>query len=369
MPIHYSGIDLSNLEVIKEDINIFFKVFDSAKQNEIVVEYQPVLEEDFNHENFQLVLFENNYLNAENDVFQVYDKNEKIRIGWIFPLSNLEGKENNFIDNTFLNKYKYVAFQLLLLAKERNIILNEIKEEYSISDFYPNNPIVLILSNENTSKIEDFSTDNYIPSLSKYGYYKQNNLQNQLILRPKSIFCLKFRGKEKLNLFKSQRDINSDRFFSQLFSKHLKSLEHHLIRFHILYQIIEYILTERFDVVFNKLVEEYNENTIQKNDFIEKINELGKERVNIRKVVDCLKQKQCDFEIADLERDCKDLLIAHNKKIKNPLGDLIYDVRNLIVHNYRDIEDSEVEIIENITHELELLTINIIEKYCPQQCI
>ena len=62
-------------------------------------------------------------------------------------------------------------------------------------------------------------------------------------------------------------------------------------------------------------------------------------------------------------------MLAHNKKIQNPLGDLIYDVRNLIVHNYRDIEDSEIELIENITHELELIMINIIEKYCPQQCI
>src|SRR5690606_7183113 len=144
---------------------------------------------------------------------------------------------------------------------------------------------------------------------------------------------------------------------------------HHLIRFHILYQIIEYILTERFDVVFTNLIGEYNANNIVKNDFIEKINELGKERSNIKKVVDCLKENNCDFEIPNLERDCKDLLESHKKKIKNTLGDLIYDVRNLIVHNYRDIEDDEIEIIENITHELELLTINIIEKYCPQQCI
>jgi uncharacterized protein YutE (UPF0331/DUF86 family) len=114
---------------------------------------------------------------------------------------------------------------------------------------------------------------------------------------------------------------------------------------------------------------DYNSKSLLKNDFIEKINELGKERVNIRKVIDCLKKNSCDFNTPNLERDCKDLLLAHNKKIKNPLGDLIYDVRNLIVHNYRDIEDSEIELIENITHELELIMINIIEKYCPQQCI
>ena len=369
MPIYYAGKDLSNLEIIKQEANVFFKISDNENQNSIVIEYQPILEEEFNYENFELVLFENNYLNAENDVFQIYDKDEKIRLGWMFPLSNLEGKENDYTDNEFLNKYKFVAFHLLLLAKEKNLNIDTNQVEYNISDIYLNNPIVLILSKENTSKIADFSIENYIPSFSKYGYYKQNEFQNSLNLRPKNEFCLKYRGKEKLNLFKSQRDINSDRFFTELFSKHLKSLEHHLIRFHILYQIIEYILTERFDVVFNNLIGEYNDKNIVKNDFIEKINELGKERVNVKKVIDCLKEKKCDFIIPNLERDCKDLLDSHNKKIRNSLGDLIYDVRNLMVHNYRDIEDSEVEIVENITHELELLTINIIEKYCPQQCI
>ncbi len=369
MPIDYTGKSLSDLELIKDGSNTFFKVSDKESLNSILVEYQPILDEEYSNTNFELVLFENNYLNAENDVFQIFDKLAKIRLGWIFPLSNLEGNENDFYDNDHLNKYKYVAFQLLLLANEKSITLKDDLEQYNISDIYKDNPIILILSNENTSKIPDFSIKNYIPSLSKYGYYKKNEIKNILNFSQKNTYCLGYRGKVKLNLYKSQRDIDSDRFFSELFSKHLKSLGHHLIRFHILYQIIEYILTERFDVVFNKLIQEFNDGDIVKNDFIEKINELGKERSNIKKVVDCLNENKTDFDIPNLERDCKDLLIAHKKKIRNTLGDLIYDVRNLIVHNYRDIEDEEVEIIENITHELELLTINIIEKYSPQQCV
>lgn len=369
MSICYLGKDLTNLELIKKETSQLFRVYDNDEQNSIEFEYQPNLDEEFNYKDFQLVLFENNYLDAENDVFQVYDKEDKIRLGWVFPLSNLEGKENDFIENIHLNKYKFVAFQLLLLAKENNIILDKSLNEYNITDLYPNNPIIFILSNENTSKIADFSIDNYIPSLSKYGYYKLNGFLNSLELRPKKDFCLKSRGKEKINLYKSKRNINNDRFFTELFTKHLKSLEHHLIRFHILYQIIEFILTERFDVVFNNLIVEYNAKNILKNDFIERINELGKERVNIRKVIDCIKQNQFDFDITNLERDCKDLLDLHNKKIPNTLGDLIYDIRNLIVHNYRDIEEFEIELIENITHELELLSINIIEKYCPLKCV
>ena len=369
MPIYYTGKGLSNLELIKQGTSTFFKVSDKESLNSILVEYQPILDDEYSYANFELVLFENNYLNAENDVFQIFDKLAKTRLGWIFPLSNLEGSESDFYNNEHLNKYKYAAFQLLLLANEKSITIKDDLEQFNISDIYTDNPIILILSKENTAKIQDFSLKNYIPSLSKYGYYKQNEIKNLLNFSQKNAFCLEYRGKVKLNLYKSQRDIESDRFFNELFSKHLKSLEHHLIRFHILYQIIEYILTERFDVVFNNLILEYIDGDIVKNDFIEKINELGKERSNIKKVVECLNENKTDFNIANLERDCKDLLISHKKKIRTTLGDLIYDVRNLIVHNYRDIEDEEIEIIENITHELELLTINIIEKYCPQQCI
>jgi hypothetical protein len=369
MPINYSGKDLNNLELIKQDTSVLFKLFDNENQTSIEVEYLPKLEEEFDFNNFQLVLFENKYLNAENDVFQIYDKIEDIRLGWIFPLSNLDSNENDYSSNEFLNKYKFVSFQLLMLANQRSITLENRTNEFKITDIYPNNPILLILSNENTSKIDNFSIYDYIPSLSKFGYYEQNEFPNSLELKPKEEYCLSYRGKQKLKLYKSKRNINNDRFFKELFSKHLKSLEHHLIRFHILYQVIEFILAERFDEEFDKLIVQYNDTNIVKNDFLESIIELRKERINIRKVIELVKQNNCDFNITILERDCKDLLSSHNKQIRNTLGDLIYDVRNLIVHNYRDIESSEIELIDNITHELELLTINILEKYYPQHRI
>ena len=99
----------------------FFKVSDKESLNSILVEYQPILDDEYSYANFELVLFENNYLNAENDVFQIFDKLAKTRLGWIFPLSNLEGSESDFYNNEHLNKYKYVAFQLLLLANEHEI--------------------------------------------------------------------------------------------------------------------------------------------------------------------------------------------------------------------------------------------------------
>lgn len=368
MPIYYGNSQLSIIQVEDTESIARFRIEDNSGENSISIEYKPILVKDYNTNDFEIHLFENNYLNAENDVFQIIDKNDDLRLGWIFPLSNLEGTEHDQYENIHLNRYKYVAFQLLLEAQYENIKLSQEKTEFDLSDLYPDNPIILILSSANTVKIKDFSVINYLPSLSKFGYFKKNEFQNSVVLPQKDLFCTSFRGVEKLYLYKSPRDLTQDRFLDAMFQKLLKSLEHHLVRFHLLYQVIEYILSERFDAVFDRLLLEFQTNKPPKNDFIEELKDLSKERINIKKVIECISKGHCDFDANNLKRDATDLLNSHKKKIKTSVGDLLYDIRNLIVHNYRDIEDTEIEIFENITHELELLIMNILEKFDSSNC-
>lgn len=369
MPITYSGADLVNLELIEEEDSNFFKLSDKENETSLLFEYLPSLIKDYSINDFEVTLFENQYLNAENDVFQVYEKLRKYRLGWMFPLSILESNENNFADNIHLNRYKFVAFQILLLAKGDSIDVKPSGFNLQLTDIYGVNTFVLILSNSNTSQIEDFSVKDYIPSLSKFGYYFRNGHPYSAVLKPKSDFCLKYRGKERIDVFKSENKIFDDRYFTDLFDKHLKNLDHHLVRFHLLYQVIEYMLTERFDAVFVELINNYNNSDLSKNDLIESINDLRRERGNVRAIIECVKKTPTDFDTIDLERDCTILLESHDKKVKNTLGDLIYDTRNLIVHNYRSIEQDEIESIENITHQLELLVINLIEHYSTSNCL
>ena len=72
--------------------------------------------------------------------------------------------------------------------------------------------------------------------------------------------------------------------------------------------------------------------------------------------------KNADFNDVNLKIDCKELLKNYHLKTKDHLGDLIYDVRNLIVHNYRKLNVEEIEILERINCEFEILLINVIEK-------
>ena len=99
------------------------------------------------------------------------------------------------------------------------------------------------------------------------------------------------------------------------------------------------------------------------NDFIESISEIKGEKPRIKKIiseVDDLKDK-IDFDSVKLESDCKDFLYLHNKKTVGCLGELVYRVRNLVVHEYRSIHPSDINLFEDIISEVELLIINIIE--------
>ncbi|MCS4225844.1 hypothetical protein [Sphingobacterium sp. BIGb0165] len=364
MAVEYQGKILDEISFKNTEAGNFFVLSDAKNINSVEIEYLPILEKEYIVNDYEIVLFENQYLNAENDVFQLIAKDEDLRIGWIFPLSNLDGIDHDHYENIFLNKYKFVAFQLLLLSENFKVEAININEQLRITDCRKDNPIIVVLSKSSVKKIEGFSIENYLPSLSKYGYYKKNAFNNGNKLASKELYCIKkLRGKLKLNVHKAKIELTTNKFFSELFNKNLKYLDHHLIRFHLLYQIIEHLITESFEKEFDALIQRFQDLKMLKNDFIEQINNIKKERSKIRDIIKMLKTHQKDFDEIALRRDCGLLFEHFNIDQKEDLGDLIYDVRNLVTHNYRAIKSEQLNHLESITHQLELLTINLFEHY------
>jgi len=59
--------------------------------------------------------------------------------------------------------------------------------------------------------------------------------------------------------------------------------------------------------------------------------------------------------LINIKRDCKEFLSEFGDYDKNEIGDLLYDVRNVIVHNYRKIKDGNMHLLNEITFEFEIL--------------
>jgi len=360
MAIFYNNKPLNKVEF--DDVDKVFTISDDSREYSISVPYIPKLEsERYDANNFHLFLFENNHLNAENDVFQLYDKDKDYRVGWIFPISVLDSNENDFAENEHLNRYKLVAYQILLSKNfDYKIEIDRINDEISISEVYGDDTVIVILSKEKIQN-SNFNIHSYYPSLASYGYYPKN--ENKLsITYPIDYLTEKFRGKTRLYLKYTENKIlsESESFVIKLYENYLKELDHHLIRFHLLYQIIEYFITNEFSLQFEKLLQEYKDKKITKNNFIEKINNIRSERENIRNIFEQLNFNDNSFEKeikVALERNAKDFLEECNVEVKNNLGDLIYAIRNMIVHNYREITKNEnlLELLDKITYEFEII--------------
>lgn len=373
MPIYYQGEILENVELKTYDSRDFIRIFNNSKESHIDFEYffgskkpvDPSIEVPVDYNAYRIFILNNNYLNAEGDFFQVFDRNENKRIGWIFTIDNLESKDLDIISNIHLNKYKLIAYHLLLQAKGEQINADDISDNPKISDIYSKDSIIMILSNSDIPDIEKFSIVNYLPSLSKYGYYASNNFDNKVKIISKNDLYLNVRQTRKINTTNAKIRIEDIRFINELFSYHLQASEHPLLRFHMLYQVIEYYLSVIFDKESEKIINELIGKDINKNDFIERISALKNERKQIRGLItyiDDLKDRR-EFDSEDLTKDCKEFLRVHKREANKKLGDLIYNIRNLVVHEYRSIEEKDYVLFESIINQFELLIISVIENY------
>src|SRR4051812_4317157 len=98
MPLLLQSID-GNREQYDEPIfdpaDRSFSLKSKANENvKVVVRYVPPLIGTLGGVDFSVRLFKR-HENSENDVFQVYDGEQNIRIGWLIPMTALESTEHD----------------------------------------------------------------------------------------------------------------------------------------------------------------------------------------------------------------------------------------------------------------------------------
>lgn len=339
-------LDTSTFILSNDDLNDSFNV--SFVPNKVSDEYDPEL--------YDLFIFENKSLDAENDIFLVNESNLNKGIGWIFPLSTLESNDNDFSDLEWFNQFRYLAYQKLLSTSfffKKEISKN--KQSFVLSDLFDDDMVIFIISHKDLGSKPDIH--DYLPSLANHGYYLKNEFKLKYKC-PNDIIVDWYRGKKKINIRKAINPVYKTNYSRKLYTNYLKSFDHHLIRFHLIYQFIENHLSDLFNDEFERLLDDYNSKNITKNNFIESINNVRNERKNIRRVLNHLKTNSGTFEdsaLVNLKRDCREFLDKYKVEERNEIGDLIYDVRNLFVHNYSGVEDDQVDLLNEIIFGFEVL--------------
>ena len=352
---------LENVEFKNENNTRYFKVSNN-KGIEIKFQYLPSHISNWDSNVCEIYLLENPYLDAENDVFEVYENTIAERIGWIFPITILESNENDYQEYKNLNDYKYVAYEKLLQLEFKISLKENHNTLYRLSDYF-SNAIICILHKKTIGKIKDFKFSNYLLSLYKYGYLLLRKTPKAESISDRNDFVNEMRStnRSRINLTKSKFDITSNSFIKSLFMEHLLQSENSLIRFIFLYQIIEYCMSLEFDIQFESSLEEYKNGKLAKNDLREKITVLSRERELIRIIFEQTKIPsglKTDYKTAV---DCLFREVGRDQ-ISNSFSDNIYNTRNLLTHNLRDLI-TQTDAIKEITGIFEQIIVEFLINY------
>lgn len=307
-------------------------------EEETICEYYPVLNLDptYNPRNFQLLILHNEREDySENSIFEVYVGTQ--RIGWIFPFQALLSNQHDYCDNKFFLRYAFVAcFLLIDKIKEQN--QRGISTEIFLEDFYDDAISILLVDNENISKLENFDMNDYTVSLYQKGYsYVGNGNLDSEIIQPN----------KRLKLQPISDKLRDIKYIHSLFGKEIPKNHEAFAKFHMYYQIVEILISAVFEDKFKKFVSELNENVSLLFDKRDELSNMVLEKQRVKWLfANYVNVSQEDKNILD-ER-CKKLLQVNNKKTGDSMPDNLYSVRCLLVHNMYILNEYSHQLLDDL---------------------
>lgn len=308
------------------------------------------LDDEYEPDGYCMQLFYTKTLNRENDIFRVFDKQEDISLGWIFPIQALVSNHHEYADNIFFLKYAYVATYLLLDH------INEIDHKSSrdfidLTDFYSEDTMILVLCKSNCDSIDHFDLWDYIVDLYKYGY----SVTPDQVGTAREVSVTK-----NIHLRRISEDVKDKIFIIEIFKSLLVQTGFlPLAKFHMLYQIIELLIGDIFSYEFMDLNHKIRQDTGNlfdlKNDLLEIAGE--KYRVNklfrdYAKISGSLRDRLMDV--------CNEILRASNKTEKKNAEESLYSVRCLVFHEYGSIPAASRNILDEINVIFEKVVIELL---------
>lgn len=330
-----------NIKISKESKDGENFLIAKDKNNSISFEYKPSLEDiwsNLNLESFIFIQLDNPYLNLESNVFNVKLEGLPETCGWIFPISVLESDQTKKKE-TLLN-YVYVGFNYLLTQIEELVI-----NKNRLSDYYTDNLILCVLHKETVSKIGDFNIKEYLLSFYTYGYSLYNKQMSALPVKSYNKHN-EYKEKQHIKILKSNYYHNVE-FVNNLINGSLTNCTDALVRFILLYQIIEFIISNKHQSEFDSLLAAYQNSDFTKNDFVERIKEISREKYMIDKII---KEDTLDSNIClNFKNECKSIFNDIDYKYnKDSLPSLLYSFRNQITHSYRSFLGKENNLVKTI---------------------
>jgi hypothetical protein len=304
---------------------------------------------------YEIIVLKNQFL-VENSIFQVYEDAANTRIGWLFPIQALTSVDHSAAENEHFLRYASAALQSILSPAENISSANaEILQRGTmrLSDFYGEDFAVLALSRVATGGLVGFDLSHYRHSLFRFGYVSQGSAghgagsasKTETLFRSLTV---------RINLISISSNLRGDPFLSPLFEGHIDLRGHPLATFLILYQVFELLIERVFQV--------------ERNNLLARVAAIGNTVADAKETVRCFREaiseenrlgmlasaqhlvSQPDW--AGLRDCCNRFLNEFCIPPVNHLHGYLYPVRNRVVHEFRSVTPSALNILSEINLEL-----------------
>lgn len=340
--------------IFDESSSCFLLKGDSEEDIQGQIYYPLDIDQSFNESDYEIHFFYNNKF-VENDIYQVYERSAAMRVGWVFPLQALLSNQHVYATNAYFLKYAFVAYKKLIFENHTNVLIPDfnVEETYSLKDFYDiEETLVMILSKTNIVSIVDFDINNYVPHLYSEGYYFSKGHYKSPISNE---------GR-RLYIESISEHVKNDHFITPLFKEILLREDHHLVKFYLLYQVIELLIEKIFDMELSKLITDLSSHSKTLFQIKENLSDIAKEKERIQKLFTVYTSDNDNISKRTLMNLCNAFLDRMGRKQAISSPHALYGVRNFLVHEYRSIPVSDHYLIDDINDVFEKVIIALLKE-------
>jgi len=383
---------------------------------------------------YRIYIFKNECISENEPVsgdaiFQISSKSsEKKTVGYIFSIQEIISGSHEDVKDKYFIRYASKAFYKLLRQDDGiPFVISENGTDFKLTDFYPDDSFILILWEK---ELKNFNINHYLPFLYKYGYryvtdigklsdtIQKEHLKKEIETLNIKAFEIKKLEKRKRKIKKLKKtkaiskeiesledkikeiqseiekledkikikeiktldkriilkpiseDLGNEDYITQLFINLLPYQEHPLVIFHLLYQVIELLMSKIAMRELKKIIEkarhpEYRSLSDMKED-LEKLQKIQQEKGNIKKLFSSV--QFFDKQDQKLKSECEIFLKMQEPEKQEPgpekqePAEFLYKTRNLIVHEYRNLKERAL-IEEKINIRFEKMLIDLLIEY------
>ncbi len=308
---------------------------------------------DLNENDYDLLFLSSPYFTAESDYYEVnlHRGKRKSRLGWVIPINLLCNTDNDYLSklDIFLLKYADVAYRKLLTFCIENRYLSDL--DFEITNILPDSIIIFIYNKSNLSKSE---ISYVIPSLYDKGFY---SFDDPLSINVENMYCSQLMSRKireeksngsfcKINIRLMHEKYHHILFFKNLYSYILPNNSNPFFRYISLYQVIEILMSFAFDDIYFTAISDYNLGQYTKNELREKLQESSKEKELINRIYININQTSPYYN--DFIDSVKSLFTSIDKDSSrlNNYQDYMYTLRNLIIHEMRNLLEHSEQMVE-----------------------